>query len=172
MENKVSSFFWSQVLILIAIIFDLASFQFKERRKIIGCFVIAAILISIHFILLKQWTAAGLMGVAIVRYFTSIFTTSKKMMVFFSASSITVTSFTYMGITSLISCVGTLIQTSAAFSNEDKKLRQLTMLGTSFWLLHNYLVGSPTAVLMEMLFLSSNLIGYYRFYGKFGLNSV
>ncbi len=39
------------------------------------------------------------------------------------------------------------------------------IVGTLLWLIHNYLAGSPTAVLMELLFISSNLIGYYRYYG-------
>jgi hypothetical protein len=54
----------------------------------------------------------------------------------------------------------------AAFQEDDRRLRQLMIVGTSFWLLHNYLIGSPTAVLMEVLFISSNLAGYYRYYVK------
>ena len=54
----------------------------------------------------------------------------------------------------------------AAFQEDDRRLRQLMIVGTSFWLLHNYLIGSPTAVLMEVLFISSNLVGYYRYYFK------
>ena len=39
-------------------------------------------------------------------------------------------------------------------------------IGTSFWLVHNYFANSPAAVFMEVLFLGSNLIGYYRHYIK------
>ena len=38
------------------------------------------------------------------------------------------------------------------------------LAGTTIWIVHNYLAGSPGAVLMEALFISSNLIGYFRFY--------
>lgn len=39
------------------------------------------------------------------------------------------------------------------------------LIGTSIWLLNNAMIGSPTAVLMELLFIGSNLLGYYRYYG-------
>lgn len=159
-----SAFLISQVLVAIAILFDLLSFQFKERKNIVSCLFVAGILISVHFVLLEQWTAAGLMAIATIRYFTSIFSTSKRLMLVFSVCSVAVTTLTYAGFTSLISCIGSLFQTTAAFCKDDQKLRQLMIIGTSFWLLHNYLVGSPTAVLMEVLFISSNLIGYFRYY--------
>ncbi|MBH0041641.1 YgjV family protein [Pseudoalteromonas sp. SWXJZ10B] len=38
------------------------------------------------------------------------------------------------------------------------------VVGTSLWISHNMLVGSPIAVLMESLFMASNLVGLYRFY--------
>ncbi len=161
-----SYFVISQILVAIAIVFDLMSFQFKERRKIVFCLFIAGILITGHFVLLEQWTASGLMALATTRYLTSVFTTSKKMMVFFSVSSVVVTSLTYVGLTSIISCIGSLFQTTAAFCKDDQKLRLSMIVGTSFWLLHNYLVGSPVAVLMEVLFITSNIVGYYRYYIK------
>ncbi|MFA0492236.1 YgjV family protein, partial [Vibrio sp. 10N.222.54.B11] len=36
-----SAFLWSQVLIAIAIVFDLISFQFKQRQKIVCCLCMA-----------------------------------------------------------------------------------------------------------------------------------
>lgn len=159
-----SAFYWSQCLIAIAILFDLASFQFKDRRKIVACLAVAGALIASHFFLLEQYTAAGLMAVAVTRYFLSIFTTSKRVMFVFIIIAMVVTSLTYSGVISLISFTGATLQTIAAFCQQDKKLRQFMIIGTSVWLVHNALVGSPTAVLMEALFISSNLIGYYRFY--------
>ncbi|WP_299787406.1 YgjV family protein [uncultured Shewanella sp.] len=160
-----SLFIWSQVLIIIAIVFDLVSFQFKQRKKIVGCLCVSGILISAHFTLLEQWTAAGLMLLASFRYFTSIFTTSKKLMFLFLTSALVITCMTFSGLISLLSFGGTVFQTTAAFCQSDHRLRQLMIVGTSLWLIHNYLAGSPTAVLMEFLFIGSNIIGYYRYYG-------
>ena len=159
-----SIFLISQILVGIAIIFDLLSFQFKERKHIVTCLFFAGILISTHFALLEQWTAASLMGIATTRYLTSIFSTSKKLAWFFSLSSIFAATVTYAGVTSVLSCFGSVFQTIAAFNKDDKRLRELMIIGTSFWLIHNYIVGSPAAVIMEILFISSNLIGYYRYH--------
>lgn len=159
-----SYFILSQILVVFAIVFDLISFQFKNQRKIVCCLFIAAAFNSIHFLLLEQWTASGLMALGSLRYFTSIFTTSKKMLIVFALGSIIVSSVTYMGLISILACSGSLIKTAAAFCRNDKKLRQLMIFGTACWIVHNYIVGSPAAVILEVLFLLSNFVGYYRYY--------
>ena len=64
-----------------------------------------------------------------------------------------------------------LIQTIASFQNRDLHLRLCMVMGTSFWITHNIFASSPVAIIMESLFLSSNLLGLYRFYvGKKSLS--
>jgi hypothetical protein len=159
-----SVFIFSQLLIIVAIFFDLASFQFKKRKQIVSCLYIAGTLIFSHFVLLEQWTAAGLMAIATIRYLVSIFTTSKYVMFVFLFCSLIVFLSTFMGVISFLCFAGSIFQTVASFNKNDKTLRQLMIIGTSFWLLHNFLIDSPVAVVMEVLFISSNLVGYYRFY--------
>lgn len=161
-----TAFIISQILVAIAIGFDLMSFQFKDRKSIVTCLFFAGILISSHFILLEQWTAASLMTIATVRYLVSVFSTSQKLKYLFCSASIISSVLTYSGLVSVISCLGSIFQTIAAFNKDDRRLREFMIIGTAFWLLHNYLIGSPTAVVMEVLFISSNLVGYYRFYYK------
>lgn len=161
-----SLFFISQALVIIAIAFDLMSFQFRERKRIVVCLFCATVLIAGHFVLLEHWTAASLMLIASIRYLTSVFSTSSKLKYFFCTASLIATLFTFSGLLSVLSCLASLLQTVAAFNKDDKRLRVMMVVGTSVWLLHNYLVGSPTAVLMSILFMSSNLIGYYRYYYK------
>ncbi|WP_409226468.1 YgjV family protein, partial [Klebsiella pneumoniae] len=86
------------MLVAIAICFDLLSFQFKERKKIVTCLFFAGVLISSHFILLEQWTAASLMIIATIRYLTSVFSTSPKLKYFFCSMSLVATIFTYSGV--------------------------------------------------------------------------
>ncbi len=159
-------FILSQILVTIAIVFDLLSFQFKNRKYLILCFISASILISLHFILLEKWTAAALMGVAAVRFSTSYYTTSLKARNFFITVSILVSIITFQNYLSFLSCLGAVIGTVASFQKEDKKLRQLMIAGSTIWIIHNSLAFTPVAVIMEVLFLSSNIVGYYRFYIK------
>nr|WP_321465265.1 YgjV family protein [uncultured Desulfobulbus sp.] len=161
-----SSFVLSQILVAVAIGFDLLSFQFKHRRRIIACLCCSCLLIAIHFCLLGLWTAMGLALLAAVRMVASYFTTSKAVMLLFVAASLVVAVTTYQGLLSLLSCLGAVFGTIGSFCREDRQLRLVMMGATSLWLIHNILAGTPTAVLMEALFLGSNFLGFYRFYGR------
>ncbi len=159
-----SHFFISQILIGIAIFFDILSFQFKERKKIVACLLVSCTLISIHFMLLDHWTAACLGLLAAIRFTTSLFSTSKRVMGFFVFATIAIAALSYEGLLSILACAGGCFGTAASFCKEDKQLRQLMLVGTSLWIIHNYLAGSPAAVLMEAIFIGSNLVGYFRYY--------
>jgi hypothetical protein len=159
-----TDFFLSQVLIGIAICTDTLSFQFKERKHIVACLLISCTLISVHFMLLDHWTAACLGLIAAIRFTTSLFTTSKKFMTLFIVATIVTSICTFEGLLSILGCTGGVFGTVASFCKEDKLLRQLMLVGTSMWIVHNFLAGSPAAVLMELIFISSNLVGYFRFY--------
>ncbi|NQY25374.1 MAG: YgjV family protein [Campylobacteraceae bacterium] len=161
-----TDFLLSQIFVGIAICFDITSFQFKDRRKIIMCFFFASIFIGLHFLLLEQYTAASLAVVAALRFVSSIFTSSKKLMSVFLIACAVVTFFTYAGILSIFSYLGASINTIASFCKKDEHLRLIMMIGTLFWIVNNYFANSPAAVFMESLFLCSNIIGYYRHYIK------
>ena len=161
-----SLFTLSQILAAVAICFDLLSVQFKERHRIIVCLIIACLLITVHFALLAHWTAMGVAGLAAVRFIASSRTTSKKVMAAFIGASLIVTAFTFHGLLSVLSCLGSIFGTIGSFCADDKRLRQLLMAASSLWLTHNILAGTPVAALMETLFLASNLVGYYRYYGR------
>lgn len=157
-------FFLSQIFIGFAICCDSLSFQFKERQKILSVLVISCVLIGSHFALLEQWTAAGLAGLSSLRFLVSIKTTSKKTMWIFITLSCLITAVTYDGYLSILTGLGSVFGTAGSFSKNDKHLRMFMFVGTGFWLTNNILIGSPAAVVMEGLFIGSNLLGYYRFY--------
>ena len=159
-----STFVISQILVGFAICTDLLSFQFKDRRKIVACLFCSCLLISTHFMLLGHWTAAGLGIIAATRFLSSLFFTSRKVVALFLFLTLATSIISYEGFLSILSCSGAMFGTVASFCKEDKLLRKLMFIGTCLWLCHNYLAGSPGAVLMEILFLSSNIVGYFRYY--------
>ena len=159
-----SSFALSQVLAAVAIGFDLLSFQFRERRRIIICLAISCLFIATHFALLGHGTATGLALLAAVRLVAGYLTTSKRVMLFFVAATVAMTACTFHGLLSVFSGLGSVFGTVGSFCRSDRTLRLVMMGATSLWLVHNILAGTPMAVLMEALFLGSNLLGYYRFY--------
>ena len=145
---------------------DILSFQFKERKKILFCLVVSTVLISCHFMLLDHWTAALLGLVSVSRYLSGMLTTSNRVMWLFLTIIFTITFFSFAGVLSVLGCVGTTFTTVAAFRKDDRHLRQLMLIGTMIWIIHNYIAGSPGAVVMEIIFLVSNLVGYFRYYLK------
>ncbi|WP_028580872.1 YgjV family protein [Desulfogranum japonicum] len=159
-----TAFFASQLLVGLAICTDLLSFQFKERERVLFCLVISCVLVSFHFMLLGHWTAACLGLLGCVRFTVCCFTTSTRFMLLFLVVSLGISLLTWAGTLSLLSTAAVACNTIGAFCGNDRRLREVMFAGTLLWLIHNCLAGSPTAVLLETIFISSNIIGYYRYY--------
>ncbi|CAM4155322.1 YgjV family protein [Pseudoalteromonas ostreae] len=157
-------FLVSQCLVVIATFLDLASFQFKSRKLILLCLFSSVLLTAAHFFLLDKISAGLLMLIAAVRYFYCIFNRSQWAMLGFMLLSTVAVILSWQDWLSGLALLATLIQTFASFQSRDVLLRLFMVFGTALWISHNILVGSPMAVLMECLFLLSNLVGLWRFY--------
>jgi len=162
----ISAFILSQILIAIAFVFDLSSFQFRNRKRILICFAIAASLISAHFFLLGENTAGSVVALSAVRFIVSIFTTDKRVLWLFIILILAAGLFTFDGIEDVLSVSAMLLSTFSAFSVDDKKLRLFMMCGTILMITHNILIFTPAAIILEVFFLGSNLVAFYRFYSK------
>ena len=159
-------FIVSQCLVAIATLLDLASFQFKSRSAILTCLFTSVLFTAVHFFLLDKISAACLMLLAALRYGYCIFARDPRVMLGFMAMSIAAVYITWHSWISLIALLAALLQTYASFQANDFTLRCFMIVGTLCWISHNVLVFSPVAVLMESVFLISNLIGLWRFYAK------
>ncbi|NMM40018.1 YgjV family protein [Pseudoalteromonas arctica] len=157
-------FLFAQCLVAIATLLDLASFQFRSRRLILLCLFSSVLLTASHFFLLEQQSAGWLMLVAAVRYLYCVFARQYLAMICFMGLSTLAAYLTWQGALSGLALGATLIQTVASFQSQDLRLRIMMVVGTSLWITHNILLGSPVAVLMECLFLASNVLGLYRFH--------
>ena len=159
-----SGFVLSQILAGAAFCSDLLSFQLKERRSILICLCVSSILLSLHFFILGRATAGAVVALSALRFAASYFTTAQSVMYAFMAAAGAALLLTFSGTLSLLACTASLVQTYASFRPGDRRLRQVMMGGTSLWIVHNALAWTPAAALIEVFFLLSNLIGYYRFY--------
>ena len=157
-------FILSQCLVAVATLLDLASFQFKSRQIILMCLFSSVLLTSIHFLLLNNLSASALMLIAALRYGYCIFARKQWVMYGFMALSVFAVLITWQSWFSFIALTATLVQTYASFQSKDLLLRCLMVLGTLCWIMHNLLIFSPVAVVMETVFLLSNLLGLWRFY--------
>lgn len=160
----ISAFALSQILIGIAFLFDLASFQFKERKLTLVCFGCAAALISVHFFLLGAVTAGAVVAVSVLRFTTAFFTTDRRVMYFFALLVLLLGFYTYDGFEDILITIALLFSTFASFVPSERHLRHFMMMGTSFTIVHNILIFSPAAIALEVFFLGSNLVSYWRFF--------
>ncbi len=159
-----SAFLLSQLLVGVAFFFDLASFQFREKRKVLGCLVFSALLLGAHFYLVEAYTAAVLGFIAAARFLTAMFSSSRWLLALFLGLVFGNAALSFAGVTTVLATVGAAVTTTASFLASDRRFRELMALGIVIWIVHNALVGSPGAVVLETFFLGSNLVGYYRFY--------
>lgn len=163
-------FLLSQILAWIAIISDIFSFQFKERKKIIIFFIISAICIALHYFLLERYVGAFLISLWVIRFFVAYHKTHTYWIYIFIFLFWCTTLYFYKDIYDIIIFTATVLITVWVFQKDDKHLRLFLMCGTSLVVLYNFLIFSPVGVLLEAIFLTSNLVWYYRHYIKKRLN--
>jgi len=158
------AFFASQVLAGIAIIADVCSFQFKERKKIILLFIVAASCIAIHYFLLERYVAAWIVSLWIIRFFVAYYSTWKYWKyIFISLFCITTIVF-FKDYFDLLILLAMSLSTIASFRKDDHSLRLLMMWWTLTTIFYNFIIFTPVWVLLESIFLWSNIVGYYRHY--------
>ncbi len=157
-------FLFSQVFAGIAIISDIFSFQFKKREAIITCFLISASCISVHYALLERYSAAIIIGIWIVRFFISLKSTHKYWIFFFIFFYSLATYIFFKDIYDFLILFALSFSTIASFQKDDKVLRYFMSWGTLITIFYNFLIFSPVWVLLESIFLWSNLVGFYRHY--------
>jgi len=159
-------FLVSQVLAWIAIIADIFSFQFKERKKIIIFFMIAATCIALHYVLLERYVAAGIVSLWIIRFFVAYHSTWKFWKYIFIGLFTCTTIVFYKDYYDFLILISMSLSTIASFRKDDHSLRIFMMWGTLITICYNFLIFSPVWVLLESIFLWSNLVWYYRHYIK------
>ncbi len=97
------------------------------------------------------------------RSYVSAFTVNKKIMCLFLAAIVATFCLSYGRPVEFIGLLGTLLATCGTFQKGHRTVRIMFMMCNASWVLHNILVVTPVAALMEATFLTSNLIGFWRF---------
>ncbi len=159
-----SAFVLSQILAGMAFALGLASFQFKPRRSVLLCLSLLTVFNASHFFLLGRPGPAILQILTGVRYLTATVTMNRKLMYLFLLVSVGAFLATFRSPLSFLALIAVLLGTYGSFQPADRTMRIFLMLGNSLWLIHNIFSSTPVAVVMEASFLTSNALGYWRFY--------
>jgi len=156
-------FLISQGLAAIAFACGVISFQCKKRRNILLWLCASALTNAFHVFVLGRDGAGTLYIVMGIRVFTAAFYTNHLLMYGLMGLILIGFVISYSRPLDFLAFFGSILATYGNFQQSDQKVRLVYMGCALTWMVHNYLAGSPVAVLMETTFLISNLIGYRRF---------
>lgn len=159
-----SSFIVSQLLACAAFACGIVSFQCSRRRVLLLWMSGSALTNACHFFVLGR-IAPGVLYVAMgARVFTAAFTTDRRLMYVFGGLILAGFFATYQRPLDILALSAALLATYGNFQKSDRRVRLIYMGCAASWVVHNTVAGSPVAALMEVTFLASNVIGYWRFY--------
>lgn len=157
-----SEFVVSQALAMIAFGCGIVSFQTRSRRALLLWLSACATTNACHFFILSQHVPAILFLITGGRCLVASLTVNRKIMYLFFGLILSAFSLTYRNPLDIPSVVFTLLSNYASFQKRQETVRLIYMFCTMFWIVHNILVQSPVAALMEATFLTSNVVGYWR----------
>jgi hypothetical protein len=157
-----SPFLISQLLAAATLITGMAAFQLRDRKHILRGWSLAASFAAVHFFVLGSNEAGILIVITATRFIVSSFTTDKRLIYLFMALSIAGFAWTYDTPVSWLAFGATMIGTWGSFHGSAKAVRITMMVTEVLWGIHNFIIWSPVAVTMEVLFFASNLIGLLR----------
>jgi hypothetical protein len=153
----------------IGLVFIVLSFQFDNRKKILGLHIISAVFYLIHFVLIGALTGAAMAGLVVLRNSifikrnTSRWAQRNHWPYIFIVIFIVAGALTWSGPLSILPVIGMITGTISRWSKKEKMLRLLSLIPSPFWLVYNFAVGSIPAFMGESLVLGSNITSIIRF---------
>lgn len=162
MPDITLSFALSQCLATMAFISGIVAFQRYDRASMLKFWFVSALLNASHFAVLGQYEAACFVGLTALRFLVAALSPRQRWMYCFLALSTLLIVVSYTSPVNLLPYLAAVVGTIGSFQKNVSLVRLLMAVGATSWIIHNLLVGSPVAVLMELAFLSSNLVGYIR----------
>ncbi|MEK9195850.1 MAG: YgjV family protein, partial [Patescibacteria group bacterium] len=79
---------------------------------------------------------------------------------------------TWHGLISLLPMIGMITGTIAFWQSNPRYIRLIGLISPPLWFTYNYISGSYAGMFAEIILLSSNLIGIYRFDIKFKFSKI
>ena len=160
-----SAFAISQILVGCALVTDTISWQCKRRQIVLTWLVCSTLLIGMHFVLLGEAVAAAVLFLSGVRFATAIFYTARWLWLPFALIGFVPLIWLH-GPTDIAASILNVGFCWAAFQPTDRLLRLWVTPSIIAWIAYNAWIGSPAGMVLESLFLISNLVGYWRHYGQ------
>lgn len=155
---------------IIAVAIYLLGYLQKTRKRIIIFNATSRALYIIQYLLLSAFEGAVLdvAGIIssvlaqkkdkpIIKKHLKLFVIGVNLLIIFLGLT------TYKNIYSLLPIVGVILHTSAFWMTDEKRIRQVSLLGCPFWILYNWISGAYGSVVGDALSVLSLLISMFRY---------
>lgn len=127
----------------------------------------ASLLWAAHFFLLGAATGSAMNLLSATRAYTFLRVKPTKrnrwVMWTFAGLLVLATGLTWQGVLSLLPLTGSLFGVIGDWQRKPKMIRRLNFGSSPPWLVYNVISGSYPGIVVEVLRMTSNLIGQYRF---------
>ena len=156
----------AQLVGFMAVGFSLAVFQVNNRRTMLTLLICAALLYTCSFYMLHAYTGAIMNLLAAARsyvYVRHLKRQDPKVLILFLVLLVAATALTWQGPISLLPLIGTASGTVAFWLINLRRTRKLTLISPPSWFVYDLLSGSYPGMFIEVINISSNIIGIYRF---------
>ena len=163
-----SPFLLSQAIATIAFACGVISFQSRARRSILLWLFGTGVANACHFFILDRTAPAVLFLIIGARCLAAAFSVNQRIMYVFIGLILVGFFSTYESPVGCLGLLGTLAATYGSFQRSEPRLRVFHMLSNVSWMVHNILVWTPVAAVTEATFLTSNVLGYWRFHREDG----
>jgi len=140
-------------------------FQINNRHTMLKLMVLSALLYATHFYFLGAYTGAAmnLLGAGRNIVFIKSNNRTKWLPAGFIVLFVIATIITWQGPLSLLPLGGMIGGTLAFWQTNTSRIRRLALMSPPLWFTYNFISGSYPGMLIEVIMLSSNLIGTWRF---------
>lgn len=162
----------SQILAAVAFACGVVSFQCRQRRSVLLWLAGLCVANACHFFVLGRPGPAVLFLVLGSRALVAAFVVDRRLMYLFLGLALAGFPFVYRYPLDFVGLWATCLATYASFQPSDRRMRVILMICNVSWVVHNSLVPSPVAALMEASYSVSNMIGYWRHYRSRAVNGV
>lgn len=151
-------FWFAQLIGLVALIYQLASFYGTTRKRLLVRQIIASIFFVLHFLLLEAYIGAAANLIIIFRNFVFEEKDEKRKwasnslwLLFFILILISISFYSWKGLISLLPILSTIMGTYARWSGHPDKIRAFSLLSTALWIPYNLFVGSIIGVITQVI---------------------
>ena len=167
-----------QIVGILAVVFYLLSYQLKKRRSIVLLNSFSSALYVIQYLLLGAIEGAAMDIISTISAVTAnnkeksfIAKYVKAIIVIINMLLLAVGIIFYKNIFSIFPVLGAMLQVSALWITDEKKIRLVSFLGVPFWLIYNLISQAYGATVGSVLCMISIGSAIYRYDIKGAINA-